>query len=1118
MSAVLCPKCATPLPAGDGALCPRCLMSGFLFHESDGAPLGGVRFGEYELRERVASGGMGVVYKAWHTEMHRLVALKMLKSGRLADTEQRRRFAIEAEAVAHLDHPGIVPIYEVGENDGQPFYTMRLVGGGRSGTELSRAQPADFRRVAETVSAVARAVHFAHQRGILHRDLKPANILLDEAGNPLIVDFGLAKFTDADEGLTVSGAVLGTPAYMAPEVAAGGARSATVVSDVYSLGSLLYEWTTGRPPFAAATTMEILRRIAQEEALPPSTLSAGLPRDLDTICLKCLQKPPEKRYTSAAALADDLDRWLRGEPITARPVAAWERAARWCRRRPAAAALIAVCVLAVTAFIFQSQAANRRLAREKDAAQTQTILARDAERAALASSREARQSAYFSKIGAASQARLAGNYTLSRRLLQQMEPTGPDAEDLRGLEWHLVKNACEEGPPVLAIQASGPVISLAETPDRQHILAADSTGVHAWRLSDGSSDDSIVPGGKDHSTANTLAAAAARLKNALSSDSLPVPRSWEDPKKNALQEMLLLEWPAWGVSLSPVWNAIAALKPPETWSEWTFHDFAKATRPDTDLLRTCTQLLASPSARWVAFATAKHGTSIWSWPGRKLLAVLPGENASLAVSGDSRRLLVRTMVEKADRLEAVGILYDTSTWLPLRIFPQCGSPIALNHDGSRFAATPSGDTARVFDTTTGREVCKLFPNGGQHAMAFNERGNQIASADWKGHVMVHDVETGVRVARLEDVGDTLRAVAWLGNYFLAAGGANHAVKVWREDWEPMGSSFRHDQPVSSLAWIRWPVRGPAGGHLLSGGRDGKIFYQVIPNPERQARMEVSPPLLVFPGSPLFVGVRPSGKLALCDPVAHKILTEYDPPPEAYRMGLHRNGTSALYLQRLKATGEVRFIQIHAMTGALEHSVELKVSVPNLNNYAVSSDAARLAVIETPRLISLWDGATGERLSALSADSDVRCLRLSPDASVLYLFSDATWTARALPGGAELWREKMPWAAFADSSIAADMTLFAASMRDGTIDLYSFRDGKKCAHFTGHTIPAAPCAFTPDGTRLISNSGGGDIRMWDIQGSREVASLGWLSGATVFVTGDGKHLLMCGYGGPTVASP
>ena len=323
----LCPDCGALLPAV-GGLCGRCLMSGFLAHES-GPALGGVRFGDYELEAKIASGGMGVVYRARHTRLGRVVALKMLKSGRLADAVERRRFTTEAEAVAQLEHPHIVPIYEVGECEEQPFYTMRLIEGGRDGTHLKGA---DFRMAGETLAAIARAVHYAHQRGILHRDLKPANILLDADGAPFVVDFGLAKFMDHDSTLTVSGAVLGTPAYMAPEVAA----------DVYSLGSMLYEWTTGRAPFRAETTMEMLRKIAQEEPASPFSVNGRVPRDLATIALKCLSKSPDKRYATAAALADDLDRWLRGDAIAARPISTWERTARWCRRKPALAALLAV--------------------------------------------------------------------------------------------------------------------------------------------------------------------------------------------------------------------------------------------------------------------------------------------------------------------------------------------------------------------------------------------------------------------------------------------------------------------------------------------------------------------------------------------------------------------------------------------------------------------------------------------------------------------------------------------------------------------------------------------------------------------------------------------------------
>ena len=488
MSAPICQECGTPLPAPD-ALCASCLMAGFLAHETDDLAAQGVRFGDYELLERIAGGGMGVVYRARHMTLQRTVALKMLKSGRLSDAVERRRFTTEAEAAARLEHPHIVPIYEVGECEEQPFYTMRLIEGGRSGADVT---PGDFAPAAETLAAVARAVHFAHQRGVLHRDLKPANILLDAGGTPFVADFGLAKFMESDAGLTVSGAVLGTPAYMAPEVASGGSRAATVAADVYALGSILYEWTAGRPPFHAASTMEMLRKIAQEEPASPAVQNSRVPRDLATIALKCLHKQPDKRYATAAALADDLDRWRRGEAITARPASPWERAARWCRRRPALAALLAVSAGGSAAFVWQTHSANRRLAEETRTAQTQARLAEEAGARAAASSRAARQAAYFSGVFAASRARLAGDYTLARRLLAQQEAANEE-EDLRGLEWQVLHTACQQSPPVLTISAAGPVLSLARAPDGRFVLAVDAAGLHAWDLLDGRPVDGILP-------------------------------------------------------------------------------------------------------------------------------------------------------------------------------------------------------------------------------------------------------------------------------------------------------------------------------------------------------------------------------------------------------------------------------------------------------------------------------------------------------------------------------------------------------------------------------------------------------------------------------------------------
>jgi serine/threonine-protein kinase len=300
--------------------------------------------GDYELLEEIARGGMGVVFRARQISLNRLVAVKMILAGSFADDLTLQRFHKEAEAAAQLDHPHIVPIYEVGEHEGQRYFSMKLIDGPSLAQRLAGPKPGatigpeEQKAAARLLATVARAIHHAHQRGILHRDLKPGNILLDAAGEPHVTDFGLARRIECGNRLTQSNAIVGTPSYMAPEQAAG-KKDLTTLADVYSLGAILYEQLTGRPPFQAETPLDTVLQVVEREPAAPRSLNPRLEADLETVCLKCLEKDPQRRYESAAALAEDLERWLRDEPIRARPTSPWEHVVKWVKHQRAVAGL-----------------------------------------------------------------------------------------------------------------------------------------------------------------------------------------------------------------------------------------------------------------------------------------------------------------------------------------------------------------------------------------------------------------------------------------------------------------------------------------------------------------------------------------------------------------------------------------------------------------------------------------------------------------------------------------------------------------------------------------------------------------------------------------------------------
>ena len=420
----------------------------------------------YEILRELGRGGMGVVYQARHRKLNRLVALKMILAGSHAGEADLARFQTEAEAIARLQHPNIVQVHEVGEHEGKPFFSLEFCAGGSLEKKLN-GTPLPAREAAALVETLAQAMQAAHEQHVIHRDLKPANVLLAEDGTPKITDFGLAKKLD-EAGQTQSGAIMGTPSYMAPEQAGGKSKEIGPHTDVYALGAILYEMLTGRPPFRAATSLDTILQVVSDEPVPPRQLQPKTPRDLETICLKCLQKEPHKRYVSAQALAKDLRRFQNGESVQARPVGRVKRGYRWCRWNPLGAALLAALLLGTalaTGLAVWALGERSRAALEKEEKDRQLT--------------RAEWTLYGSQLALAeaawndNQADLAWDYLNRTR------------QDYRGWEYRYLSTQFLKDQRVLKGHTAG-VFAETFSPDGKHLVSAANDGtMRLWEANTG---------------------------------------------------------------------------------------------------------------------------------------------------------------------------------------------------------------------------------------------------------------------------------------------------------------------------------------------------------------------------------------------------------------------------------------------------------------------------------------------------------------------------------------------------------------------------------------------------------------------------------------------------------
>lgn len=780
-----CLHCGTRLDSKAlGGLCPRCVALDFFTP----APRRGLdmgtpdldaderRLGDYELLEEVARGGMGVVYLARQMSLGRNVAVKMILHGVLAGDTAIARFKAEAAAAAGLSHPNIVAIHEIGEHQGRHFFSMEFVTG-RTLAELVRDGPLPTRVAAGYLERVAAAVHYAHERGVLHRDLKPSNIIIDGQDRPRVTDFGLAKRFGSDSDLTLTGQVVGTPAYMSPEQA-GGANYGTVDtrSDVYSLGAVLYHLVCGLAPFSGESATQILRKVTDLEPVAPRLLNPGLPRDLETICLKCLAKEPSRRYGSALELADDLGRFLNGRPILARPASRVEKLWRWAGRQPALAAALVGCVVILVGGVGgilwqlrQTKAAQWVAVQKAKDEATQR-------KAAQHSELVMRQNLYAADMLGVQRALADNDLGTARRLLEAHRPPAGQP-DLRGFEWRFFW-AKAQGDSFMTLTHHGVAISaLAFSPDGKWL----AFGSHQVVVCD--TDSFQVRARATVPNVESIAFIPHTQSMLIGTRGTNVRRwDWRQSGDPPVFFDAHGRWP--NVAVSPTGNIIAV------------------------------GCGASP------FSSDPEGTeTLYDLTTGLPRQTLPESGGLAAFSPDGKRLATGSWqgtvkLWNPETGELTGILTNATRVISLRFSP----------DGETLAVCSCIDSLWLYDVATGLRR----PAAHGHAAyvndaAFSPDGNTLATCSGDQTVRLWSLKTGGETACWRGHSYQIGYVAWHpDDTMLASGGNDGTVRLWKTD-----QTESDTKPFAGQVKSHFFSRG---GRLLAvAGLDGQVTVHEFPS-------------------------------------------------------------------------------------------------------------------------------------------------------------------------------------------------------------------------------------------------------------------------------------------------
>ncbi len=1040
----LCANCSQEMPlSGWEDLCPRCLVRVSIgrslqvetspaFEKRPSisilADAGGQRFfGDYELLEEIGRGGMGVVFKARQCSLNRIVAVKIVLAGPLASGQTLERFRVEAEAVAQLHHPNIVPIYEAGQYEGTPFFSMQYVPG-RTLADLVTQRPLSPETAARYVEKVAEAIHFAHQNGILHRDLKPSNILIDPSGDPRVTDFGLAKRIDVQDGgcdgsvrsakdeLTISGQVLGSPSYMAPEQVGTRRGVASPASDIYALGAILFHLLTGRPPFLAESLEGTLLQVLTTEPVGLRQLNSSIPRDLETICGKCLQKDQSRRYESAQALAEDLGRFLRREPVLARPVGRIEKVWRWCQRRPALASILLLFLLSLVAGFAGILSQWRRAERRQ---------------------RELQQNLYATDVNLAQVALENDNVGRAVALLEGHVPKSSRELDLRGFEWRYLRSLCQ-GDEQAVLSGDGIVSCVRFSPDGRLLATAGFSGVVTiW---DAASQQVI-------SRLTELASPVFRLSLSFSPDGT-------------------LLAAAGGTNLM-VWNTAG----------WKIAQRLEA--QSVPRAGTSYQVLFAPHGGLLA--RLREDVQVWdtnTWQGRTLIRDGIDEQQSLlACAPDGRTLATfndgHILIWDARTGEQRGRSVET--------FPRPNG-LVFSPSGSYVAVADHSGKLQLLNPNTGETVAATQAHHGYaQGVAFSRDGKMLATCGTDHLVRLWDCEELRNIATLKGHRSEVWAVAFAPDgKTLASAGKDGLVRLW--------SVHANDPPARRLDGRYFPIWfSPNGRTLLTRAYDGSLHYW---DTEKFERLRTIPQLRMTAerytstvsadGNRLATSLS-DGRVLLWDLSRGMCVAtnqvDVNPAnalafsPDAAKLGL---STGQYHEGAWHGSTKI----LHLANGQLETLSSDYSGYRDSAGVVFSPDCKLLAGTGPNYRIRLWDLSTKTERSALKGHSwDVVSLAFSPDGKFLASGSNDN-TARLwdVSTGSQLAILAGHKTGVVQVGFSPDGRTLVTSGNDRTVVLWSvstrrelitLRPATEWPHFV----------FSPDGHVLATGGMSGVVELW-----------------------------------------